>query len=612
MRQAGIKNCLVDLARSGKHCFARTHQEKVIRNNKTRILTRLRTKMSALINVCNNKQAWKATAAKETNRLRSDNKTSEWNLAGGGIILEKRTRGKKKQQTYFGEDEENENPDNVERDEEKQEEETSAAALPADNNKKNDDPTRAILELKNMRDLLERTMCCGSCDTRSVEVEFKSCGINTHCSLTCKNDGCTWRDSSGKGSLTYFDLPVGSGSPLIERTSDYASNVLYVLSHLSVGDGGREAEKHLSFLGLPNATTMERSTFGVIQERICPKIQELNCEIMKENLIMEVEAIMMMDGNNFDNAAFEFWKTAINNNDICMSNAILPEIIVTADMGWQKRSSGRRYDSNSGHGILVGKETRLAIGLCLKSKICNKCTYGKEHQVCFRNHDGSSKAMEPQSILEMVVDLYDSHHVVVDKIVADDDSSIKAKLRYSTDDYYTKFGEYPMVVDRNGELKRRPNKGALPLRIPKQPGFLADPNHRKKTLKNALYSLLGKNVDDRLTFTKCDLIRLGKNFAFMARTLPLCQPCEYLNKGKAVLEHHFDNHEHCGGWCDRKDQTKEEREQSTRYYRCKTVDKKLYDYLAAIIARFISYEALVEVAHGSDTQVNESFNTTLL
>ena len=95
--------------------------------------------MSALINVCN-KQAWKASAAKETNRLSSDNKTSEWNLAGG-IILEKRTRGKKQEETRdndqysFGENEENNDPADSEespKDYEQEEEELSAA--PPDNN----------------------------------------------------------------------------------------------------------------------------------------------------------------------------------------------------------------------------------------------------------------------------------------------------------------------------------------------------------------------------------------------------------------------------------------------------------------------------------------------
>ena len=61
----------------------------------------------------------------------------------------------------------------------------------------------------------------------------------------------------------------------------------------------------------------------------------------------------------------------------------------------------------------------------------------------------------------------------------------------------------------------------------------------------------------------------------------------------------------------RKTQTEEEKEASKKYYRCKKKDEKLYLLLTEKIARFITKKALIEVGHGNDTQVNESFNNSV-
>ena len=39
-------------------------------------------------------------------------------------------------------------------------------------------------------------------------------------------------------------------------------------------------------------------------------------------------------------------------------------------MGWQKRSSGRRYDSSSGHAFIIGGTYKGVIGMLLYSKAC--------------------------------------------------------------------------------------------------------------------------------------------------------------------------------------------------------------------------------------------------
>ena len=84
-----------------------------------------------------------------------------------------------------------------------------------------------------------------------------------------------------------------------------------------------------------------------------------------------------------------------------------------------------------------------------------------------------------------------------------------------------------------------------------------------------------------------------------------------MNCAKAVVEHHFDNHEFCGNFCKRKLLSDEEREASRKIYRDKEDNAKLYAYLTTTLARFITPSALKEVAHGSDTQVNESLNNSI-
>ena len=108
--------------------------------------------------------------------------------------------------------------------------------------------------------------------------------------------------------------------------------------------------------------------------------------------------------------------------------------------------------------------------------------------------------------------------------------------------------------------------------------------------------------------TAMDAFRIKRNYGYMIRSIPGKQEDEYEQCGKAVLEHHFGNHVYCGDWCSQKQLSEEERKASTRYYRNKTKDAKLYEVLSGLLARFITKAALKEIAHAHDTQVNESLN----
>ena len=70
------------------------------------------------------------------------------------------------------------------------------------------------------------------------------------------------------------------------------------------------------------------------------------------------------------------------------------------DMGWQKRGSGRKYDSMSGVGTMIRHYTGKIINHGVRSKTCRTCTswsnknVGPPEHDCSKNFLGTSKAMK--------------------------------------------------------------------------------------------------------------------------------------------------------------------------------------------------------------------------
>ena len=159
--------------------------------------------------------------------------------------------------------------------------------------------------------------------------------------------------------------------------------------------------------------------------------------------------------------------------------------------------------------------------------------------------------------------------------------------------------------------KKTKDTGVIPARVPHEPVWLADPNHRKKGLRKELTALADAKGGKNLTMTKCDAIRISHNFGYFIRTLKdLPDETYYCKAADCILDHHFDNHKNCAKWCRRKVATAEEIKKKKKFYRSMEHDGKLYAKLKDIIARYISIERLRELAHGHDTQVNESLNNT--
>jgi hypothetical protein len=114
-------------------------------------------------------------------------------------------------------------------------------------------------------------------------------------------------------------------------------------------------------------------------------------------------------------------------------------------MGWQQRSSGKRYNSPSGHAFFVGGLSRKPIAVQVKSKICNYCSSWNKKDannglpvpthLCTINHNGTSAAMEASAALDIIVDLFDRRHVSIARICIDDDASTPSMLKWCNADY---------------------------------------------------------------------------------------------------------------------------------------------------------------------------------
>jgi hypothetical protein len=476
--------------------------------------------------------------------------------------------------------------------------------------------TRVILEVAHVEKAFAE-LGCPQC-SGPIKATLRTVCIASSLGFQCMNEEtCGYLFHAASPAATSIHVERNDN---FERSTDYAVNVLYILGFLAVGDGCTEAARLLGLLGLPNDTTMEGRSFTIIEERIGPLLRQACEEVVLANMIEEVK--LSMEASEIqDEHDFTIWKDALDNKDLKLSHAKMPKVHASYDMAWQQKGSGHVYNSFSGHGVFVGRHTRKVIALVIKSKTCGTCNaWKKKHgdleclpHTCWKNHEGSSGSMESAGCLELVVQCFERHNVIIERLCCDDDSSIRADCQWNNADYMKNNNTdvlplVPKKVGKNkGKLQPRPDKGKLPSHVP-EPWFVADPNHRRKGLTGELIKLDKSTNDKRFTMTRMDSTRIGKNFGYMARTLKDRPTCEFIPAATSVLDHHFDIHEQCGTWCKRKNMTEAQRLASPKYYRCKDKDAKLYAILQEKIERFITMDKLLEMAHGLDTNMNEAFN----
>ena len=281
-------------------------------------------------------------------------------------------------------------------------------------------------------------------------------------------------------------------------------------------------------------------------------------------------------GSAVENVADNICKSAQELECLLSStdNSISPvDITASYDMGWQKRSSGRSYNSRSGHGVLIGKATGKIMSYGSRITNCKQCEVNEakgiqhEHD-CRVNWHGSSKAMEADLAVELLKKCK-TPSCRISTIVSDEDATTMSKVRKSVD----------------YEVKK-----------------LSDPNHAKKTVGNALYAL-----QKTYKFLSSKVIGyLQKCFAYS-----LAQ-----NKGNAdatrrailnIVSHVFGDHNICGEWCNFL-QDPQRKYTSLPYGRCFT-DNKLREELQNIFS--CHARNAEKLCHHLSTNPNESFNNVV-
>ena len=285
-------------------------------------------------------------------------------------------------------------------------------------------------------------------------------------------------------------------------------------------------------------------------------------------------------------------------------------------MGWNKRSSGTRYDSISGHGIMFGAITKKVLCYRAVSKICSYCEKikskkGENTEIptheCVNNHSGSSKSMESEAILHMCEECYNHKGFFVKTICADDDTTMKKVLRHNYDQ---------LVKDGVMTKADKPKKssGKLDFAVP-EPSFLADFNHRVKSVGRAIYELAKMKLADS-TVNKETAKRIKLYWSQMLnqlRDLSIEKDWKLIEKiVRAPVDHIFNNHEYCDiAWCYAKQAAHNNQQYlpaKNRPFYCKNKDKKMYEQLIKAVSRFQTKEVIEDCLHSFNTQNNEAFN----
>lgn len=159
--------------------------------------------------------------------------------------------------------------------------------------------------------------------------------------------------------------------------------------------------------------------------------------------------------------------------------------------------------------------------------------------------------METEAIFQMVLEASYEQGYTIATIISDDDSTMKSNLKHSYKEM-VRLGQ--MSVEnwpKTAGGKRKADNGRFSLDI-QQPTFLADFNHRVKTVGKRFYELASapkktSAVDNGLAR------RMKLNWGTMMKQVRRMdwdkEESKIKDKMLAPIEHIFGNHSHCGSWC---------------------------------------------------------------
>jgi hypothetical protein len=308
------------------------------------------------------------------------------------------------------------------------------------------------------------------------------------------------------------------------------------------------------------------------------------------------------------------------------------KLATNMDGAWNNRGSGKSYNSDSGHHLIVGNRTKKVIACHYMSRRCAKCELqaklaklaaeeeakltqtvpdlpppvvkNHDEDLCPRNYDGSSKGMESNGSFENVIELHTKHNCVLEIIVMDDDSSSENILQWEIK--AAMHEELLTTWPLTAAGKKRSNKGKLPLSHPPWTK-LSDHNHRMRCLAGKCYKLAKAKIEVSKV-TTADAERLKRNVCYAVHQYKSEDFPTFKKSVWAVLHHHFGSHDTCGEWCPWLKNKDKPEELKKLFYRCKDKDKAFYEQILEVWNTYCSDKALHDIHHEWHTNKCESMN----
>jgi hypothetical protein len=444
--------------------------------------------------------------------------------------------------------------------------------------------------------------CNSGCWTRLFQTDKIGCATNIF--WKCSNNLCeatgkilakqSTKDISGKFRRKHKELPSALG--------DYDINRQVVLACQQSGGGAKMASTFGGIMSLTNRSVWMNS-FSALEQLLGKAQIRLGKEILEQNLRDEI---------------------ALSPIDPALDRA---QVTLMMDGGWDQRASGKAYNSCSGRVVSIGARTNKVCYLVYYSKRCTKCEKGSVHScdLCANpeKYDRSSKAMESLGSVETILSIWKKYpKAYVKCIVTDEDATTRSKLSHS----FTELFDAGKITDAERRYepkkpgrkgKKRPDNGVLPLDHP-EIDKLSDPIHFVKNYKSELYALVALAKKNSET-CKGDAVRLSRNLSYMmAQYAPTHGPDalytfdDFANAGKASFEHHWNNHEFCGDWCQPKKWTDEMKEKYKHKYRDKVVNKREYEQQFEIREKFMSTPRMKRVWHKWKNNKTESIHSQVV
>ena len=443
--------------------------------------------------------------------------------------------------------------------------------------------TLLVREWQLRQILIERK--CESCRKNRNKFIEESIGMSKYIDSVCSNPDCTQsNDTEKKGGFfsmikKLLNSIADNGRMLlkklqgairptiilkqlgIRRNEDSDNSLLVddngkvlwdettmrmILNTFVTGQDIKDTGLSYAVLGLSTSHKFEKM-YTKVSPTVCREISKVAKRKMRQAFLEEVYATLEEKCVGMSREEIDVEKKKWENND---PDRMEVSIAVSYDMGWQKRSSGRKYDSMSGHGILVGCRTGQVIEVEVLSKVCNRCQLrvksgmpvNKADHDCSANMGkiSSSKGMEAEGAFRVLTRLHKNNKILrkgeepryalqFECLVTDDDSTMRAQLVHPR--------------DASDKVAR------LPLTM-KSITFYCDPGHRIKCWAKPFFKMakMAKCVTN-LTTSKVE--RFKRYIGYFLKQNRGTKDLKWFREHcYAPLEHLFNNHTHCdSSWC---------------------------------------------------------------